>query len=160
MSGDPAAAGGSNGIGSMQPTNTGQLPPSQVRPQPAMANTSMGMGSQPGAKGTPPQSGFAPPFGQLSTANPGNTNTQYPQLTGGPWNQMTQMGAGPGYSPQSQVNPLAAPPTQALPPGQVNIPGVGSIPALQPGQAAGRGGYSNNVPYGGWINNNGYGGWS
>ncbi len=51
---------------------------------------------------SPPPSSWAPPFSQpYSAANASNTNATNPQLTGGYWNQLTQMLAGPSYTPKT-----------------------------------------------------------
>ncbi len=110
MSGIPQQSSGTgNGIGNMSQLAAALRAPQSGTPTINAPATPMPPNTQ---GGVAPSSQWTPPFGQpTSAANSTNTNAVYPQLSGGYWNQMAQMLAGPQYTPKSgsnvypQVNP-------------------------------------------------------
>lgn len=80
-----------------------------------LAMPSQGAGGLKGQQGQ----GWSPAFNGLPA--PANTQAVYPQLSGGPWNQMTQMLAGPNYQMTGAPRPALAP-NAAAPNAQAGAP--------------------------------------
>ena len=75
-----------------------------VQEKPVMQGSPGGQGMKGGLGSQMPNSPYAmPAFSQpASSANASNTNAIYPSLTGGAWNQLTQLEGGPQYTPKPQ----------------------------------------------------------